>query len=250
MAFCFFVAPYRLALGSVIVPLSAIPSGNFINKAEILKLLEWTKQKGIRLILDESFVDFAESSDSQSLLSEKVLQDNKHLAVVKSISKSFGVPGLRLGIVGSADEELISFLKSDIAIWNINSIAEFYLQISGKYTKEYSLALEKFKFIRKKFIEELRNIPNLRVIPTQANFVMCEVLGGYSAEKLAETLLCEHSILIKNLSGKKGINGQYIRIAIKTNEENRMLITALHNVLGFANREKPFNLKFPQAGGF
>lgn len=226
------------------------PSGNFINKAEILKLLEWTKQKGIRLILDESFVDFAESSDSQSLLSEKVLQDNKHLAVVKSISKSFGVPGLRLGIVGSADEELISFLKSDIAIWNINSIAEFYLQISGKYTKEYSLALEKFKFIRKKFIEELRNIPNLRVIPTQANFVMCEVLGGYSAEKLAETLLCEHSILIKNLSGKKGINGQYIRIAIKTNEENRMLITALHNVLGFANREKPFNLKFPQAGGF
>ena len=226
------------------------PSGNFINKAEIQRLLEWTKQKDIRLIVDESFVDFVDSSDSQTLLSEMILQENKHLAVIKSISKSFGVPGLRLGVIGSADEELISFIKKDISIWNINSIAEFYLQICGKYTKEYSLALDKFKFIRKKFIEELRKIPNLRVIPTQANFVMCEVLGGYSAEKLSETLLCEHGILIKDLSGKKGINGQYIRAAIKTSEENNLLIAALHNVLGSASRAKSFSIKFPQAGGF
>lgn len=226
------------------------PSGNFINKAEIQRLLEWTKQKDIRLIVDESFVDFVDSSDAQTLLSEMILQENKHLAVIKSISKSFGVPGLRLGVIGSADEELISFIKKDISIWNINSIAEFYLQICGKYTKEYSLALDKFKFIRKKFIEELRKIPNLRVIPTQANFVMCEVLGGYSAEKLSETLLCEHGILIKDLSGKKGINGQYIRAAIKTSEENNLLIAALHNVLGSASRAKSFSIKFPQAGGF
>jgi histidinol-phosphate/aromatic aminotransferase/cobyric acid decarboxylase-like protein/GTP:adenosylcobinamide-phosphate guanylyltransferase len=92
------------------------PSGNFINKAEIQRLLEWTKQKDIRLIVDESFVDFVDSSDSQTLLSEMILQENKHLAVIKSISKSFGVPGLRLGVIGSADEELISFIKKDISI--------------------------------------------------------------------------------------------------------------------------------------
>jgi histidinol-phosphate/aromatic aminotransferase/cobyric acid decarboxylase-like protein len=58
-------------------------------------------------------------------------------------------------------------------------------------------------YLREEFVARLRNIPNLRVIPTQANFVMCEVLGGYSAKNLAETLLCEHNILIRDLSGKK-----------------------------------------------
>jgi len=208
------------------------PSGNFINKAEILRLAAWTEKKGIRLIVDESFVDFADAPDSQTLLSEAVLQKNKHLAVVKSISKSFGVPGLRLGIIGSADEELIRFIKKDISIWNINSIAEFYLQICEKYTNDYRAALEKFKIVREKFVKELRNIPHLRVIPSQANFVMCEVLGGYAAEKLSETLLYEDNILIKDLSAKKGINGQYIRVAVKTCEENSLLLTALHRVLG------------------
>ena len=117
------------------------PSGNFIARAEILQLSEWAEQKGIKLIVDESFVDFADAPGSQTLLSEMILQRNKHLVVVKSISKSFGVPGLRLGVIGSADEELISFIKKDISIWNINSMAEFYLQICEKYRNEYSLAL-------------------------------------------------------------------------------------------------------------
>lgn len=208
------------------------PSGNFISRSEILRLASWSKQKGIRLIVDESFVDFADASDSETLLSEMALQENNNLAVVKSISKSFGVPGLRLGVIGSADEDLISFIKKDVSVWNINSIAEFYLQICEKYRNEYSAALEKFKSVREEFVGELRDIPNLRVIPTQANFVMCEVLGGCSAKKLSETLLYEHNILIKNLSAKKGINGQYIRVSVKTSEENSLLVAALHHVLG------------------
>ena len=91
---------------------------------------------------------------------------------------------------------------------------------------------------------KLRNIPNLRVIPTQANFVMCEVFGGYSAKILSETLLNKHNILIKDLSAKKGLDGQYIRVAIKTIEENNLLIAALRSVLGQASRAKSLNLKF------
>ncbi len=135
------------------------PSGNFMERSEVIRLAAWAQEKGIRLIVDESFVDFANADDVQSLLSEVVLQKYKNLAVVKSISKSFGVPGLRLGVIGSADEELIRFIKKDIAIWNINSIAEFYLQICEKYKNEYNLALEKFKLVRSKFLEDLKNIP-------------------------------------------------------------------------------------------
>lgn len=220
------------------------PSGNFMDKDEILKLADWAEKKQIRLIVDESFVDFADAPEPQTLLSEMILQKYKHLAVVKSISKSFGVPGLRLGVIGSADEGLIDFIKNDIAIWNINSVAEFYLQIFEKYKNDYNMALEKFKVIRTKFINDLKNVPNLMIIPTQANFVMCEVLGGYTAENLAETLLCKYNILIKDLSAKKGIDGQYIRVAVKTNEENKLLISALHNTLGQAAKIKSFNISF------
>jgi len=211
------------------------PSGNFISKSEIQRLAAWAQDKGIRLIVDESFVDFADAAETQSLLSEEILQRNRHLVIVKSISKSFGVPGLRLGIVASGDEDLIGFIKKDISIWNINSIAEFYLQICEKYRKEYSLALDRFKEVRKEFIEDLNYVPGLRVIPSQANFVMCELVNGYSAEKLSRTLLNEYNILVKDLSNKKGIIGQYIRLAVKTTEENNMLLTALRNILGREN---------------
>ncbi len=211
------------------------PSGNFIEKAGILRLAEWAEKKGVRLIIDESFADFADAPEPQTLLSETTLGEYSHLVVVKSISKSYGVPGLRLGIVASADEDLIRSIKMDVSIWNINSIAEFYLQICEKYVAEYSSAIQKFKSGREEFLKKIRNIPNLRVIPSQANFVMCELLNGNPARRLAEILLYEHNVLIKDLTGKKGIKGQYVRLAIKTSEENRLLISALHEILDRTN---------------
>lgn len=212
------------------------PSGNFIKIADVLRLAKWSQKKGIRLIVDESFVDFVDFVDSVNseysvtLLSEKILQDYKELAVVKSISKSCGVPGLRLGIISSADNELIKFIKNDVSIWNINSIAEFYMQICEKYNDEYKHSLDMLKEVRNEFLKKLMDIKYLRVIPTQANFVMCEVLGIYSATQLTELLLNDYNIFIKDLSMKKGISGQYIRIAIKTKEENDMLICIFHKL--------------------
>lgn len=207
------------------------PSGNFIEIADVLSLAKWSQKKGIRLIVDESFVDFSNSLYSAKLLSEKVLQDYKGLVVVKSISKSYGVPGLRLGIIGSSDIELIQYIKKDVSIWNINSIAEFYMQICEKYNDEYQYSIEMLKEVREEFLEKLSGVKNLRVIPTQANFVMCEVLDIWSATQLSENLLSDYNILIKDLSMKKGISGQYIRIAIKRKEENDILVCALHKLL-------------------
>lgn len=206
------------------------PSGNFIELVDVLILAKWSQKKGIRLIVDESFVDFANSEFSTTLLSEKILQDYKELVIVKSISKSYGIPGLRLGIISSADTELIKFIKNDVSIWNINSIAEFYMQICEKYNDEYKYSLEMIKEARDEFLDKLRDIEYLRVIPTQANYVMCEVLGIYSATHLTELLLVDYNILIKDLSIKKGISGQYIRIAIKRKKENEMLVCAFHKL--------------------
>ena len=147
------------------------PSGNYIPKADILRLIEWSKEKGIKLIIDESFVDFADEEDS-SIIDQEILDANKQLYVMKSISKSYGVPGLRLGILASGDTELIAAMKKDVAIWNINSFAEFYMQIEEKYKKAYQEALVLIRAERKRFMQELSEIKGIRVIPSQANYVM------------------------------------------------------------------------------
>lgn len=210
------------------------PSGNFIEKEEVLRLCEWAEKKGIYLIVDESFVDFADVKEPATLLTQETLKNYSKLIVVKSISKSFGVPGLRLGILASNNLWLIEELKKNVAIWNINSFAEFFLQIFEKYQSDYQIAMDKFKEVRKDFIQKLSAIPNLRVIPTQANYVLCEVNG--SAKRLAESLLADHKILIKDLSSKRGLKGEYIRVAIRTPEENEKLITALQKCLGSISR--------------
>lgn len=208
------------------------PSGNYIYKKDVLRLAAWAEAKGITLIVDESFVDFADAETDTSLLKASVLNQYKKLVVVKSISKSYGVPGVRLGIVASANEALIVDIKKEIAIWNINSFGEFFLQIMEKYNKDYASAMERFYEVRRDYIEELNKLPMLRVIPSQANYVLCEVLGDMSSTELTERLLNEKDIFIKDLSTKKGFDGKnYIRLAVRTKDDNDRLIHAIRTLL-------------------
>ena len=200
------------------------PSGNYISRENILKIADWAENENIRLVVDESFADFSDE-ERNSIIEEEVLQTYPHLIVVKSISKSYGVPGLRLGVLASFDTDLISFLKKDVAIWNINSFGEFYMQIAGKYKKDYVAALKKYRAERNRFISCLKTIHYLRVIPTQANFVMCEVIGKKSKE-LTEKLLSKKEIFIKDLTPKINDGKQYIRLAIRNEADNDRIIEA------------------------
>ena len=203
------------------------PSGNYIKKADVLRLCAWAKEKQIRLIIDESFVDFVDVEEDKSLLEQQLLNENPHLFVVKSISKSYGVPGLRLGIIASGDKETIAKMKKDVAIWNINSFAEFYMQIYEKYQSVYKTALQAFYESRKNFIQKLSDISFLRVIPSQANYVLCEVQAPMTSKALTVQLL-EKNILIKDLADKNGFAGkQYVRIAVRDDKDNQALIDAL-----------------------
>ena len=145
-------------------------SGNLIPLKDIYRLVEWAKNKGIRLIIDESFVDFSNDGFYNTLLRNERLESFPNLCVMKSISKSYGVPGLRLGILASADEVLITRMKNNVAIWNINSFAEFYMQIYGKYERDYVKACDKFRNERESFFNDLSGIPSIRVIPSQSNY--------------------------------------------------------------------------------
>ena len=207
------------------------PSGNFIPKDDVLELARWCQERGIRLIVDESFVDFSDDFATNSLLKNDILLMNPNLVVMKSISKSYGVPGLRLGIMASSDIELINLTKKDVAIWNINSFAEFYMQIFNKYEHIYKGACAKFLDERRRFLEKLSEIPFLRVIPSQANYFLCEVCDRFTSSELTEILLNRFNIFIKDCNNKTGLQAKnYIRIAIRNSTDNDALIHALKEI--------------------
>lgn len=204
------------------------PSGNYIPFDDLIKLIQWAGKNSISLIVDESFVDFTDNHTEASLLHNDILLANPHLTVVKSISKSYGVPGLRLGIVASGNTSMMEKMRKEVAIWNINSFAEFYMQIFNKYEKDYQNACDKFIQERKLFYNELKEIPFLRVIPTQANYFLCEVTGKYTSHQLTEILMRDSKILIKDCGQKSAFAGKnYIRIAIRNREDNSSLINKL-----------------------
>lgn len=210
------------------------PSGNYISMAELKRLIEWCRQSGIKLIIDESFVDFVDNGDSLeqlTLISEDILETYQEgLFVIKSISKSYGIPGARLGIMASANKEMIKEIKRNVSIWNINSFGEFYMQIAGKYHKDYVSAINKIKDVRRDFQSRLEQIPILHVIPSQANYIMCEIVDGTKSSDMACYLL-QRNILIKDLSEKINNGKQYIRIAVRRREENDYFIQCLKDYM-------------------
>ncbi|MBQ9178036.1 MAG: aminotransferase class I/II-fold pyridoxal phosphate-dependent enzyme [Prevotella sp.] len=207
------------------------PTGNFIPKPDVLKLAQWCEERNIRLVVDESFVDFSDNFTENSLLEDDILENNRNLVVVKSISKSYGVPGLRLGILATADVPLINYIKKDVSIWNINSFAEFYMQIFGKYQSDYTDACNKFIAERRRFEKELQTIPFLEVMPTQANYFFCRIKDKYTAYELTRILLDKFQIMIKDCNNKTTLNGSnFIRISIRDEHDNNCLINALRSL--------------------
>ena len=205
------------------------PSGNFIPKADILHMAQWCEERHIRLVVDESFVDFSEDYATNSLLSDAILEAFPHMVVMKSISKSYGVPGLRLGILCSADKALIARIKKEVSIWNLNSFAEFFMQIYNKHEKDYERACAKFVAERADFYEQLQQIPFFHVMPSQANYFLCEVLPPYKASEIVIYMLKQHNILTRDCSLKPGLDPekQYMRIAVRDHEDNARLVEGL-----------------------
>ncbi|WP_180165474.1 aminotransferase class I/II-fold pyridoxal phosphate-dependent enzyme [Acinetobacter sp. YH12049] len=204
------------------------PSGNFIAKADVISLLDYLKEEGKNLILDESFIDFAEDGFKESLFTPDLINNYNNLFLIKSISKSYGVPGARLGVTASSNTEVIRKIDRETSIWNINSFGEFFLQIIGKYISKYKKSCQRIVVERSRFMSEIKNISFLKVYPSQANYFLCEVVDKYTATELAQKLLFENELFVKDLTGKKGFEDrQFLRIAVRDEIDNDKLLSAL-----------------------
>ena len=207
------------------------PSGFLLKEKEIYELCDYAKEKGKNLIIDESFVDFARKEERFTLIKEDFVEKYPNVIVVKSISKSFGVPGLRLGLLASGDVKLLAQIKEEMQIWNINSFAEYYLQIYQLFAKDYSEACDRIVEERDFLISELKKFKGVKVYSSSANYVMVDI-GKHSATDLAIKLLEEHRLIIKDLSTKnKFENKNFIRLAVRDRHDNEVLIKCLKEYL-------------------
>lgn len=205
------------------------PTGSSLTYQETIKILDYAKENNKQIIFDESFMDFAK--DNYTLIEDDLLNKYPNLIVIKSISKSYGVPGLRLGVLATSNCEYLKTIRDNLPVWNINSFAEYFLQIYPLFKKDYALACEKIKLERERFYNELKKIKKIEIYPSEANYFMCK-LNKHKANELAEYLLKNGNVLIKVLNNKQGFDeGEYIRIAIKDTEDNNYLLNLMKEFL-------------------
>lgn len=183
------------------------PSGSFIEYKTIIDIIEKCRKQNKLIIIDESFIDFAEKSKKYTLLDNDLLNKYNNLIVIKSISKSYGIPGIRLGVLATSNKKLMKKIKENMAIWNINSYGEYFLQIANLYKNDYGNACEKISREREKFINKLNKIEYIEAYDSQANYVLCKI-KSISSTQLAVKLLENYNIFIKDLKGKKRLRGK------------------------------------------
>lgn len=204
------------------------PSGNYISVSDIIEFTQFCYENEKLLILDESFIDFSKEGTSATMIKNQVLRRFSNLVVIKSISKSYGVPGLRLGVIASGNKKILKAVRDRLSIWNINSFGEFFMQIIDKYRKDYDKGCVLFRQERQRFYRRLKEVECIKVYPSEANYFLCKVISPHSSGEIAQKLLLENSILIKDCKNKRGFDDKdYIRLAIRSQSDNDLLIEAL-----------------------
>lgn len=182
-----------------------------------------------KVIVDESFIDFA---DEESLLGRLEAAPRDNILVVKSLSKALGVPGLRLGFVYSTDERLIEQVRSQLPIWNLNSMAEFLLETLLKHRTELHTSFEQTIAAREDFASALRALACVdNVFPSAACFLLVRLAcDKQQGAEVAEELLARFGLYVKDVSPRFPGDTCLLRIAVRQPSDNRQLVSALAQV--------------------
>jgi len=208
------------------------PNGGYINLATIEYLLD--RLRGVEnFIIDESFIHFAYEDETYQLKRAVALTKTfENLLIIKSMSKDFGIAGIRAGYAIMAEEKRERLLKNGY-LWNLSGLAEYFfkLYVQDEFLKEYYEVRIRYIQETKYFFAALATIPNLKVYPSLANFALVEILDGTSAFDLGLKMLLKYGIYVRNCADKIGLKGEFIRIASRTKSENKIIVQALKDIL-------------------
>ncbi len=207
------------------------PTSLLVPKADLIRLAQKLEKHNCMLIIDESFLDFADNKEQISL--EQDIDKYANMAILKSMSKAYGICGLRIGYLLTANLEFAATVRNGIHIWNINGFAEEFLRILPRYKQEFEASCERVKADRDIFYKKLSEIEGMTVFKPDANYIFCRLPDtALSGPEVTKHLFIEYNIYIKDSAGKTQPDAdRYIRIASRTDAENSKLIEALKNIM-------------------
>lgn len=207
------------------------PTSLLVPRDQLIYLTKKLAAHNCMLIVDESFIDFARNGDQESL--ENDIEEFPNLAIFKSMSKAYGICGIRIGYMLTANDVFSDIVSRGLHIWNINGFAEEFLRLAPQYKQKFKQSCSKVMADRDQFYRELQTIPGMTVYQPDANYVFCKLPDhSLSAPEVTKRLFIEHNIYIKHCAGKTMTESdRYVRIASRTQPENKRLVEALRNIL-------------------
>jgi histidinol-phosphate/aromatic aminotransferase/cobyric acid decarboxylase-like protein len=207
------------------------PTACSVPRDDLLAVARRLEPHGCRLIVDESFIEFSREGRAGSV--ESMVDAQPNLAVLKSLSKVFGVAGLRLGYLLSADRDFVQALRDRLPIWNVNGLGEAFLRSVGRYRSDFVQSCDLTREACLELYDRLLGLPGIDPIQPDANFILCKLSGpGVTGPEFTRRLYVEHNILVKDCAAKSMSDAdRYLRIASRTSAENDRLVQALETLL-------------------
>lgn len=222
------------------------PTSLLTQKSDLIWLVQQLANRDIMLIIDESFIDFTNNASDTTM--ENEIERYNNLSVIKSLSKCYGIGGLRLGYLLTANKRFAQELRNSMPIWNINGFAEAFLRLAPRYRAEFSMSCQMVRDVRNDLYNKLNEIPELIVFEPCANFVFFKLPDDtISGPELTKELFIRTNLLIKHCGNKNMANGdRYLRVACRNKEANNILVEAIHLLLEeFGNNEKTISKRRP-----
>jgi threonine-phosphate decarboxylase len=225
----------KVKAGIAVVITPNNPTSMLIPKPDIIKLVKKLETCDCMLIIDESFLDFADNPDQISL--EQEIENYPNMAIFKSMSKVYGIGGIRIGYMLTANSKFAESVRKGIHIWNINGFAEEFLRLLPNYKQEFIESCKKVRADRDSLYKKLCEIEGMTVFKPDANFIFCRLPDNVqSASEITKKLFIEHNMYIKDCAGKtQPDSARYLRIASRMETENCNLVEALIDVMDLKN---------------
>ena len=197
------------------------PTGAWLTLEEV-KTLAASLEDLDTVVVDESFIDFSDIATAAGFAAE-----TPNLVVVKSMGKSLGWHGVRLGYA-AANPVRAKELRERLPFWNINGLAAYVLKTVTRFKAEYRESFTRVAEDRVYMTTRLAEVPGLTVYPSKANFLFVELPDGVSGKALRDRLLRHRGLLVRECSNKMGSSEQYLRLAVQCSAAVDVLVPALH----------------------
>ncbi|MFF4831578.1 pyridoxal phosphate-dependent aminotransferase [Streptomyces sp. NPDC001315] len=203
------------------------PDGGFLHKHALVQFMDAMADLDL-VVIDESFLEFADAEAEPSVVQEAMLRPN--VVVLRSLGKNFGLHGIRFGYL-VANPALAGRVRSMLPKWNLNSFAEHVVFMLKEHGPEYAQSLQQVRRDRLDMASQLSALPGLTVYPSQGNFLFVRLPVGAEGTVVRDRMLTEHRILVRECGNKVGSSSRFLRLVVRPQVDVRRLVSGLEQVL-------------------